>query len=147
MMDVECTAVVDSACSGHVLDAGSAREDRSSDVCFVRDTRWSFSEKDYDSILHTHHLCRTTREALWLLDIVSHRNNFSKKKKTIVKTQSRGCGCGSENWRTSSTNDMYVPIFFLFTVMFVQQNENKTRTMLSIYHILICFAFLQIVYT
>ena len=60
-MDVVYT-VVGSACS-RVLDAGSDREDRSSDVCYVGDTRESFSEKDDDSIPHTRHLCR----------IVSHR--------------------------------------------------------------------------
>ena len=31
-------------------------------TCYVGDTRWSCSEKDDDSILHTHDLCRTTRE-------------------------------------------------------------------------------------
>ena len=34
-----CTAVDGSARTGRVLDAGSAREDRSSDVCDVGDTR------------------------------------------------------------------------------------------------------------
>ena len=43
----QCTAVVGSARIGRVLD-----------------TRQSFSDKDDDIILHTHFLCRTTREAL-----------------------------------------------------------------------------------
>ena len=39
VMDAVCAAVVGSARTGSVLDAGSDREDRSSDVCFVGDTR------------------------------------------------------------------------------------------------------------
>ena len=39
------TAVAASARTGRVLAAGSAREDRFSDVCYVGDTRSSFSEK------------------------------------------------------------------------------------------------------
>ena len=39
VMDAVYTAVVGSACTGRVLDAGSDREDRSSDVCYVGDTR------------------------------------------------------------------------------------------------------------
>ena len=65
-MDAVWTAVVGSARTGPALDAGSDREDRSSDVCYVGDTRKSFSQTGDDSILHTHHLCR----------IVSHRNTF-----------------------------------------------------------------------
>ena len=53
-----CTAVVGSARAGLKLDAGSDREDRSSDVRHVGDARWSFSATYDDSILHTHHLCR-----------------------------------------------------------------------------------------
>ena len=45
VMDAVCTAVVRSARTGRVLDAGSDREDRSSHVCHVGDTRWSFSQK------------------------------------------------------------------------------------------------------
>ena len=45
VMDAVCTAVVVTARTGPVLEAGSDREDRSSDVCYVGDTRWSFSEK------------------------------------------------------------------------------------------------------
>ena len=37
--DAVCTAVVGPARTGRVLDAGSDREDRSSDVCNVGDTR------------------------------------------------------------------------------------------------------------
>ena len=59
-----CTAVVGSARNSRVLDAGSAREDRSSKECYVGDTREYFCAKDDDSILHTHHLCHTTREPL-----------------------------------------------------------------------------------
>ena len=54
---VMCAAVVGSVRAGRVPNAGSDREDRSSDVCYVGDTRQSFSEKDNASILHTHHLC------------------------------------------------------------------------------------------
>ena len=68
-----CAAVVGSACTC-VFEAGSDREERSSDVCYVGDTRWSFSVKCDDSILHTHHLVR----------IVSHRNFFLKKKLTTT---------------------------------------------------------------
>ena len=70
-MDVVCTAVVGSARTGRVLDAGSDREDRSSDVCYVGDTQWSFTEKDYDSILHTRHLCRNVSHRNLNLNIVS----------------------------------------------------------------------------
>ena len=63
VIDAVCTAVVGSARTGRTLDAGSAREDRSSDVYCVGDTRQSFFEKDDDSIQHTHHICQTTREA------------------------------------------------------------------------------------
>ena len=63
VVDAVCTAVVGPARTGRVLDAGSDREDRSSDVCCVGDTRLSFFAKGNDSILHIHHLCRTTREA------------------------------------------------------------------------------------
>ena len=45
VMDIVCAAAVGSARTGRELDAGSAREDRSSDVCDVGDPRWSFSEK------------------------------------------------------------------------------------------------------
>ena len=45
VMDTVCTAVVGSFRTCHVLDAGSDREDRSSDVCNDDDTRLSFSEK------------------------------------------------------------------------------------------------------
>ena len=38
-MDAGRTAVVGSTRTGRVLDAGSDREDRSSDVCYVGDTR------------------------------------------------------------------------------------------------------------
>ena len=58
-----CTAVVGSARTCRVFDTGSAREDSSSDVCYVDNTRQSFSVKCDDSILHTH-----------LVQIVSHRN-------------------------------------------------------------------------
>ena len=44
MIDAKYSAVVGSACS-FVCEAGSDREDRSSDVCYVGDTRWSFSAK------------------------------------------------------------------------------------------------------
>ena len=64
VVDAVGIAVVGSARTGRVHDAGSAREDRSSDECYVGDTRQSFTEEDDDSILHTHHLCRTTRGAL-----------------------------------------------------------------------------------
>ena len=50
VVDAVCTAEVGSDRTGRVLDGGSAREDRSSDVCYVGDTRQSFSEKDDDSI-------------------------------------------------------------------------------------------------
>ena len=39
LMDAVCTAVVGSARTGPELDAGSDREDRSSDVCYVGDKR------------------------------------------------------------------------------------------------------------
>ena len=39
VMDTVCTAVVGSERTCRVLDAGSDREDRSSDVCYVGDTR------------------------------------------------------------------------------------------------------------
>ena len=39
VMDTVCTGVVGSARTGRELDAGSAREDRSSDVCYAGDTR------------------------------------------------------------------------------------------------------------
>ena len=64
VVDAVCPAVVGSRRTGRLLDAGSDREDRFSAVCYVGDTRLSFCEKDDDSILHIHHLCR----------IVSHRN-------------------------------------------------------------------------
>ena len=44
-VDAVYSAVVGSARTGRVLDASSAREDRSFDVCYVGDTRKSFSEK------------------------------------------------------------------------------------------------------
>ena len=56
--------MVGSSRTGRVLEAGSDREDRYSDVRYVGDTRKSFSEKDDDSIPHFHHICR----------IVSHSN-------------------------------------------------------------------------
>ena len=58
--------MVGPARTGRVLDAGSDREDTSSDVCYDGDTRQSLSVKDDDSILHIHHICR----------IVSHGNIF-----------------------------------------------------------------------
>ena len=39
VVDAVCTAAVGSTRTGRVLDAGSDREDRSSDVCYVGDTR------------------------------------------------------------------------------------------------------------
>ena len=66
--DANYLAVVDSACSC-VFEAGSDREDKSSYVCYVGDTRQSFSVRDDDSILHTHHLSR----------IVSHRSRIFHK--------------------------------------------------------------------
>ena len=60
-MDAVHTAVVGSACSC-VLEA-SDHEDRSSDVCYVSETRQSFSAKKLTA-LHTHHS----------FSIVSHRN-------------------------------------------------------------------------
>ena len=45
VVDAVCTAVVGSLRTGLVLDAGSDREDRSSDVCFIGDTRKPFSKK------------------------------------------------------------------------------------------------------
>ena len=63
VFDAVCAAVVGSARIGRVLDAGSAREDGSSDIRYTGDTRQPFSEKDVDSILHTRDVCRTTREA------------------------------------------------------------------------------------
>ena len=44
-VDVVHAAEVDSACAGPELDAGSGHKVRSSDVCSVGDTRWSFSEQ------------------------------------------------------------------------------------------------------
>ena len=44
MIDAKYSAVVGSACSCE-CEAGSDREVRSSDVCYVGDTRWSFSAK------------------------------------------------------------------------------------------------------
>ena len=61
VIDAGFSAVVGSACSC-VLAAGPDREDRSSDVCYVGDTRQSFSEKMMTTSCT--HLCR----------IVSHRN-------------------------------------------------------------------------
>ena len=65
------------AATGRVLDAGSVREGISSDVCYVGDTRQSFSEKDDDNILHTHHLCR----------IVSHRNIDMDRQRSLWRRQ------------------------------------------------------------
>ena len=39
MVDAKCSAAVGSARIGRLLDAGSAREDRFSDVCYVGVTR------------------------------------------------------------------------------------------------------------
>ena len=63
VVDAVCAAEVGSDRPGRVLDRGSAREDRSSDLSYVGDTQQSFSAEDDDSILHTHHLYRSTREA------------------------------------------------------------------------------------
>ena len=64
-MDAVCAAVVGSARTGRVLDAGSARKDRSSDVCYVGDTIVIYLRKMMTaSCTHDHYLCR----------IVSHRN-------------------------------------------------------------------------
>ena len=50
VMNAVCTAVVGSARSGRLRDAGSDREGTSSDMCCVGDTQKSFSENDDDSI-------------------------------------------------------------------------------------------------
>ena len=50
----------------------SDREDRSSDVCHSGDARWSFSEKDNDSMLHTHHLSRTESHRKNSVQLASH---------------------------------------------------------------------------
>ena len=63
VVDAGYTAVVGSACPC-VVEADSDCEDRSSDVGYVGDTRWSFSVKNDDVILHSHHLSQ----------IVPHRN-------------------------------------------------------------------------
>ena len=47
VMDAVCAAVVGSARAGRVLDAGSDREDRSSDVCFVVATHDGHSLKKH----------------------------------------------------------------------------------------------------
>ena len=57
VMDSVCCSGLGSSRTGRVLDAGSDREDRSSDVCYVDDTQQSLSERDDDSILHIDHLC------------------------------------------------------------------------------------------
>ena len=62
-MKAENILVVGSACSC-VLEAGSDRENRSSDVCFVGDTRQSLSAFNMMTALHTHRF-----------RIVSHRDN------------------------------------------------------------------------
>ena len=56
VVDAVRTAVVGSSRTG-VRDASPDREDRSSDVCHVSH---SLKKSDDDSILHTHHPCRTT---------------------------------------------------------------------------------------
>ena len=53
VMDAVCTAVVGSARTCRVLDAGSDHEDKSSDVCYVGDTRLLCSEQDDDSVAHS----------------------------------------------------------------------------------------------
>ena len=53
MIDAGFSVVVGSACSC-AFEAGSDREDRSSDVCHVGDTRLSVSVKYDDIILHNH---------------------------------------------------------------------------------------------
>ena len=65
VVDAICTGVVSSART-RALGAGYDREDRSSGVCHVGDTRQSSSEKDDDSIPHAHRLRR----------IVSHSNTI-----------------------------------------------------------------------
>ena len=100
VVDAVCTAVVGSARTGRVHDAFSDREDTSSDVCYVGDTRKSFSEKDDDSIPHTHHLCRTTPEApgystschiatIFLKQIIVFKNFRGKQlsQKSILETK------------------------------------------------------------
>ena len=62
-MKAENIVVVGSACSC-VLEAGSDRESRSFDVCFVGDTRQSLSAFNMTTALHTHRF-----------SIVSHRDN------------------------------------------------------------------------
>ena len=65
-------AVVGSARTGHVLDAGSAREDGSSDVCYVGHTHHShsLSKKKKQHLAHSSSLPNNTRGS-WLLDIVT----------------------------------------------------------------------------
>ena len=69
-MDAVQTAVVGSVCAGLVLDAGR-HEVRSSDVCSVGDTRCHSLKDVVVIIMHTHHLCRTLREALGCLHRVT----------------------------------------------------------------------------
>ena len=83
------SAVVGSACPC-VFEAGCDREDRSSDVCYVGDTRWSFSaKKRMMTALHTHHSFR----------IVSHRNmvfpipSLSSMRKSIAFCVSKSFSC------------------------------------------------------
>ena len=84
VVDAVCTAVVGSARTGRVRGAFSDREDTSSDVCYVGDTRKSFPEKDDDSIPHTQSLPNNTTGS-GLFDIVSHRNNFSETNHCLQK--------------------------------------------------------------
>ena len=63
-MDAVKTAVVGSART-RGLEAGSDREDRSSDVCYDGDIRSSFSEKDDDIILHSSSLLEEGQGAIW----------------------------------------------------------------------------------
>ena len=64
-MGVIDLAVVGSDRTSRVLDAGSGREDDSSDVCCSdENTTVSLCEKRVDdNNLHTHHLCHTARQA------------------------------------------------------------------------------------
>ena len=71
VVDAVCTAVVGAARTGRVLDAGSAREDRSSDVCCIGDTRQSFSEKMYPKLARS---SRWTTEPREDISVAKSRN-------------------------------------------------------------------------
>ena len=99
VVDAVCTAVVGSARTGRVLNAGSDREDRSSDVCY---TRSSISEKDASSR-------PIITRCSWLLDIVSHRNKLRFFHAGLAMVAHDGHEAGASHLRVSEVARSHAP--------------------------------------